>query len=151
MFPPPAARAAEALQRGGKAVLGVCLGRGNGDDLEVLVQGHRFPPSKQPAPSSCWLEFAVPAGALPQPPGPLDVLVRPSAGALSPAPERSVLVGGYTRPRTAGGQSGGAQFFDGARWQTDDLSPLAEGPQQGRLFVELRVFDAAGRFVEVWY
>jgi hypothetical protein len=151
LFPPPAARAAEALARGGKAVLGVCLGRGNGDDLEVLVRGQRITASKRPAPSYCWLEFSVPAGALPQPPAPLDVLVRPLDGALAPPAERSVLVGGYTRPRPSGGPSGGAQFFDGARWQTGDLSPLADGTQQGRLFVELRVFDAAGRFVEVWY
>src|SRR4051794_10714780 len=37
--PPPGARAAAALQGGGRATLGVCLARGTGEDLEVLFGG----------------------------------------------------------------------------------------------------------------
>ena len=151
MQPPPKSRAAEALRRGGQALVGICLSRGAGGDLDVRLDGRPLTVLRPPAPSYCWLELDVPRGAVPDPPKPVEVSLRPKAGTLPPSGERTNVIGGYTRPPERGGRSGGVVFFDGQRSRSDDLSPLDEGQQQGRLFVELRILDAAGRVVEVWY
>jgi hypothetical protein len=155
LVPPARPRAARTLAAGGTATLVVCLERGTADDLDILVAGRAVPIVRRPAAPPCWLQFAVPPDLVPEGAAALTVTVRAAAhahGAAFPeAGQRTTLVGGYTRLQGQGGRSGGGRFFDGARWRTDDLSPLAEGPQTGRYLVELRIVDTAGRFVEVWY
>jgi hypothetical protein len=97
------------------------------------------------------LQLAAPADILPQEGKSLEVLIRPAASRWTAGPQATVLVGGWTRSRDEGGRSGGAVFFDGANWRTDDLSPSDPAAQTGRLFVELRVRNSAGTVREVWY
>jgi hypothetical protein len=152
LLPPPHTRAAVALQHGGKATLQLCLARGTGEDLDIRLQGQSLAAVALPNTSNCWLRLAVPSELLPAAsPAPLVVTITPKPASLAAADQRSTLIGGYTRLAGQGGRSGGAEFFDGREWQRDDLAPLVEGQQQGRLFVELRALDALGNVVEVWY
>lgn len=149
LAPPPRSRSAEIVGARGSATLFVCRGRGTTDDLEILAGGAGLRVIARPTASFCWLQLEVPPERLGG--GPLEVTIRPrpqyGAGESGP----TILVGGYTRPTGNGGRSGGAAFYDGATWRTDDLSPTAAGPQAGRYFVELRLADAAGRAQEIWY
>lgn len=149
LAPPPRSHVAEILAGGGSATLFVCRGRGTTDDLEILAGGDGLGVIARPTASFCWLQLQVPPERLAG--GSLEVTIRPRPGTGIRESGPTVLVGGYTRPIGDGGRSGGAAFFDGASWRTDDLSPSEAGPQAGRYFVELRLADAAGRVQEIWY
>jgi hypothetical protein len=155
LAPPPSSQAQRLLTRGGAATLFVCLSKGSGDDLEVRFEGEPLSSIlRRPTAGDCWLQLEVPADRLPPPGRAAEVRLRlreGSAEEVTGGNAEVVLIGGYTRPRTQGGRSGGAAFFDGSAWQADDLSPIEIGPQGGRYFVELRITDAGGQIREVWY
>jgi hypothetical protein len=150
--PPPVSRAAALLSAGGSATVNVCLHRGAADDLQISLGGAALTEIKaRPGQWSCWLQLAVRPDQIPAPPAPLEIVVRPAGGRWAAGGQPAILTGGYTRPATAGGQTGGAQFFDGGAWTGADLSPSDPDAQTGRYFVELRVADAGGVVREVWY
>ena len=152
LAPPPGSRAPEILAAGGAATLHVCRHQGDPEDLRIEAGGVRLTSvSARPSEWSCWLQLAVPSPLLPDPPAPLDVALTPDPVRWPASASRPSLAGGYTRPPAAGGQSGGARFFDGQAWHSADLAPFEPGAQPGRYYVELRITDAAGRVREVWY
>jgi hypothetical protein len=150
--PPAKSRAADELAHGGRLRLQLCLQRGNGDEWDVRIEGRTVPVTSRPSPANCWLEFGVPPDVVDVAhPEPVTVTIAPREPTLPAPTARTILIGGYTRPAAQGGQVGGVEFFDGSQWSRDDLSPLEDGAQEGRLFVELRVLDANTDFVEAWY
>jgi hypothetical protein len=144
LAPPSRPRAARVLTAGGSAVLFVCA-LGESPELEVRLAGHPLSPVDVPLPGPCWRPFAVPPELVRATNStPLESFV---AARSSPVE----VVGGYTKPREHGGQSDGAALIAGQQVRLDDLSPSTPGAQTGRYWVELRIFDASGRLVEIWY
>lgn len=152
LAPPQGSRAPKLLAAGGAATLHVCRHQGDPEDLRIELRGVPLTTvTARPSEWSCWLQLAVPPQLLPDPPAPLEVSLAPHPERWPASSPRPSLTGGYTRPAAAGGQSGGARFFDGQTWHSADLAPSEPGAQAGRYFVELRVSDRAGQVREVWY
>lgn len=150
--PPAWSRAVHALRGGGQARLFVCRGRGSTDDLDIRFDGRTLTVAQRPTNSDCWLQLSIPPDALPASTAPATVIIQPKPEYFQvPEADRTVLIGGWTRPLSLGGRSGGAALLDSGAWRTDDLSPGVPEVQFGRYFVEVRVTDAAGRLVELWY
>ena len=140
---PRSSAAAEALRNGGRALLYVCLSRGGPDDVEVRLSEVPLAHEGVSSPGECWQTYAVPAATVKSEPLEATVKARPGASAE--------LVGGFSRRRPGGEAPGGAALLIGGRRERIDLSPTTPGTQTGRFFVELRVFAAHGRLVEIWF
>jgi hypothetical protein len=152
LAPPPRSVAGRLLASGGTATLFVCRDRGPADDLDVRLEGHPLTVVRaRPTEWSCWLQLAVPRDFLPSTPSAVEATLRPDRERWTGGGQRTSLAGGYTRPPSQGGRSGGAAFFDGAAWITVDLSPVEPEAQTGRYYVELRIADHTGSVREVWY
>ena len=144
LAPPVRSRATQVLTGGGTARLLVCLARGEGADVETKLNGVALRVSESPG-GDCWNRYDVPGSILT---GSLSAAEVMLAGRRPGAAE---LVGGYSRRRPSGGGPGGAALLVAGRVEKVDLSPTAPGVQSGRYFVELRIFDADGRLVEIWF
>lgn len=150
--PPARSQAGRTLRDGGQARLFVCRARGSTDDLDIRFDGRALAVAQRPTNSDCWLQLRIPPDALPAGATPATVIIQPKPQHfLTSDAERTVLIGGWTRPPSLGGRSGGAALLDGGAWRTDDLSPGIPDAQIGRYFVEVRVTEAGGRLVELWY
>ena len=146
LMPPRTSSAVRALESGGRVALYVCLERGEPADVEVRVSVTAVTEVAVPVPAECWKQYAVPVGAISAAaPDGLEATVSGRPGGSAE------LIGGYTRSRVEGGQSGGGALRLADRLVEGDLSATAPGVQVGRYFVELRFFAVDGRLIEIWY